>query len=82
MGDPPGKGSNTPDQGDQRFAARFKDADFEIDEESEQFQKLKPMLSYREKKLKRQQPEVDEEEEEVWMVTLRGRMIRWTLSCP
>lgn len=36
--------------GDQRFAALFTDEAFQIDRESEEYQRLHPLLSHREKK--------------------------------
>ena len=36
--------------GDQRFAAMFKNQDFEVDQESEAFQRLHPILAHRDKK--------------------------------
>ncbi len=58
--------------GDQRFAAMFKNTDFEVDPESEAFQRLHPILSHKEKKQNKKKKVVvankpDEEEEEVGM---------------
>lgn len=56
--------------GDQRFAAMFSNADFEVDTESEAFQRLHPILSHREKKRSKKHVQevtnaVEDEEEEV-----------------
>ena len=49
--DPEGDKTSNP-LGDSRFAAMFTDANFEVEEESEEFQRLHPVLSHREKKRK------------------------------
>ena len=61
--------------GDPRFAAMFSNTDFEVDKESEAFQRIHPILSHREKRRNKKQDqevtnakkdeEAEEEEEEV-----------------
>lgn len=56
--------------GDQRFVAMFSNAEFEVDEESEEFQRLHPVLSHREKKHRENKKHsttsgLEEEEEKV-----------------
>ena len=40
--------------GDPRFAAMFTDPDYQVDEESEEYQRLHPVLSHRDKRRKQQ----------------------------
>lgn len=43
--------------GDQRFAAMFTNADFEVDEECEEYQRLHPTLSHKEKRREKKEKE-------------------------
>lgn len=65
--------------GDPRFAAMFSNTDFEVDTESEAFQRLHPILSHREKRRSKKQvleatnAKKEGEEEEVWQCNHCGR---------
>ena len=62
------EGEETNPLRDDRFSAMFSNADFEVDEASEEFQRLHPLLSHRDKKRAARKIEREEAEEEV-----RGR---------
>ena len=70
IADQPGAKSRNPGGslnplGDQRFEAMFTNVDFELEEESEEFQRLHPILSHKEKRMKIKEKIVKEKEEEV-----------------
>ena len=71
--------------GDQRFAALFTDPDFEVDEESEEFQRLHPVLSHRDKKQRVRQETVHttasgDEQVGVWSVDVVGHEWVWHIG--
>ena len=67
-----GSGAQSNPIGDDRFAALFTDPDFEVDEASEEYQLLHPVLTHREKrrikkkeKLQKEQPSIEGPQGEV-----------------
>ena len=47
--------------GDKRFAAMFSNMDFELEEESEEFQRLHPILAHKDRRMKIKKKKVEEE---------------------